>query len=340
MSSQALGPGRIHLSRVVFGCMWSGGLREPEIHRLVHAAIDHGITSFDTAPLYDFHGSEQVLGRALRDRRSRVEVLTKAGLRWDGEHGRELFQFTDAQGTRRIVRKDSRPPSLRAEVEASLLRLGVEQIDLLQIHHPDIDTKIADSVGELVRLRDEGKVRAIGVSNYSPDQLCAAIVAAGPAGLDSLQCEYNLLERWAEDELLPLCRAQNVGVLAFSPLAKGVLAGAFRARNRTLAPASRGSSYGRWLPRGLSELAVALVNTPIAKVHATTPDQVALSWLLLQPGVTSVVCGASTLAQVESNARAMQLRLDPEECGRINAVFAGLRPALRGLNRVGRWVGR
>jgi aryl-alcohol dehydrogenase-like predicted oxidoreductase len=199
-----LGKSSLEISRVVLGCMWPDRLSEPEIERLIHVAFDAGITSFDSAPLYGFHGSERILGRALRDRRDKVQILTKAGLCWDSTHGTVLFEFTDEGGTRRAVRKDSRPAQLVAEVEASLKRLGTDVIDLLQIHHPDDQTPLEESLSTLADLVKMGKVRALGVSNFSPAQLAqASAFLAAKAPLAALQCEYNLLERWPESELLP-----------------------------------------------------------------------------------------------------------------------------------------
>lgn len=316
--------------------MWSPGLRAPEVERLIHQACDLGITSFDTAPLYDFHRSEEILGNALRGRRDRVQVLTKAGLRWDDVHGRVLFEFTDTAGVRRSVRKDSRPQSIRAEVEASLRRLQVEQIDLLQIHHPDLDTPIADTLGELSRLRDAGVIKAIGVSNYDAQQLTQASDALGAHGLDALQCEYSLVQRWPEHELLPLCLSRHVGVLAYSPLAKGTLAGLSRRRNRRLSKASRGSEYGTLLSRATIFVSVATALMPVARAHGVTVDQIALAWLLAQPGLSAVVAGASTAAQLRSNAAAASVSLSPEELRRIGEVFSLLATPLQLQRRLRR----
>lgn len=317
--------------------MWSPALREVDVERLIHEACDRGVTSFDTAPLYDFHRSEQIVGRALRGRRSQVQILTKVGLRWDDVHGRVLFEFTDPSGQRRAVRKDSRPLSIRTEVEASLRRLQVEQIDLLQIHHPDLDTPFEDSLGELARLRDVGLIRAIGVSNYSPEQLTKAIHALGDGGLDALQCEYSLVQRWPEQALLPLCSAHQVGVLAFSPLAKGTLAGFSRRRSRGMPRASRGTDYGSTLTRSLIYATVALVVEPIARAHDASADQVALAWLLAQHGQTAVVVGASTSEQLRSNASAASISLSEAERARIGNAFARLYLPLRVTQRLGRF---
>lgn len=334
VTSVALGPGRIRVSRVVMGCMWSPSLSASDITELVHVACDHGISSFDTAPLYDFHRSEQILGRALADRRSRVQILTKAGLRWDADHGQVLFSFQDAHGTQRAVRKDSRPTSLRGEVEASLRRLGVEQIDLLQVHHPDTSTPIADSLGELARLREAGLIRAIGVSNYSPLQLAQAAQSLGKGGLDCLQCEYSLIERWAESELLPRCREGGVGVLAYSPLAKGLLAGSSGRRERSRVSASQGGSYASRLSRAVIQEAVELALGSVSRSHRVSVSQGALAWLLAQPGLSAVVVGASAPAQIVANAAAARVTLSSLEVAEVGAKFARLRLPLRILRRI------
>lgn len=333
-----LGRSDVRISRVVLGCMWPERLSEPEIARIIHAACDAGVTSFDTAPLYAFHESERVLGRALQDRRQRVQISTKAGLRWDGEHGQILFEFRDAQGVRRAVRKDSRPAQLKAEVEASLARLGTDVIDLLQIHHPDVDTPLADALGALEELRRQGKIRAIGVSNVSPEQLDASFAALAPRALDALQCEYNLLQRWPERELLPRCRAHRTSVLAYSPLAKGVLAGR-RRRRRDERLASDDSSYGQPIARRLIEPKVHAVFDPLRARHAATAGQLALAWALAQPGLSAVVVGASSIEQALENARAAELALSPDEVRQVGEAFAGLGRRLHLLGRARRLPG-
>jgi aryl-alcohol dehydrogenase-like predicted oxidoreductase len=327
-----LGRSELQISRVVLGCMFAERLSEPEITRIIHAACDAGVTSFDTAPLYAFHESERILGRALRDRRQHVQILTKAGLRWDGEHGQVLFEFHDAQGVRRAVRKDSRPAQLRAELEGSLTRLGTDVIDLLQIHHPDVDTPLADSLGVLQELRREGKLRAIGVSNFSPAQLDGAFAALAPHALDALQCEYNLLQRWPEGELLPRCRAQGASVLAYSPLARGLLAGRPPlARGFLRSGAELG--YLHAVARRVVDPAVRERLVPLAEGRDAQPGQVALAWLLAQPGLSAVVVGASSVAQARENARAAELALSPEDVRQLGVAFTAVGRQLHLLRR-------
>jgi methylglyoxal reductase len=322
---------QLGISRVVLGCMFPARLTQTELDHIVHAACDAGITSFDTAPLYAFHRGEEQLGRALRDRRSRVKILTKAGLRWDDMHGRELFSFTDAQGTRRVVRRDSRPGSLREEVHGSLVRLGVEAVALLQLHQPDEDTPIVDSVHALQDLVRTGSIRSFGVSNFSAPQLVAAC-EAGP--IASLQSEYNLLERWPERALLPECMKRGLAFLAYSPLAKGVLAGQSRLRNVGERRSSLGSHYDDVVARVALRPVVHGVLEELARESSRSPAQLALAWLLAQPGVTAVVAGASSVAQVEELAQAASLTLAQRDIDRLSSAFARAGMFLKVADRV------
>ena len=327
-----LGQSSVEISRVVLGCMWPARLSEANIQRLIHAAYDAGITTFDTAPLYGFHTSEAMLGRALRDRRDKVQILTKAGLRWDDTHGEVLFEFSDASGTRRAVRKDARPAQLVAEVEASLKRLDTDVIDLLQIHHPDVLTPLEDSLGALEELVRQGKLRAIGVSNFSEAQLrLASEFLRNSTPLAALQCEYNLLERWPEQELLPVCLEHKLALLAYSPLAKGMLAST-HTRSASGQRASDDSFYGHPLARPLIAAAVRDTLEPIAREHAVDAGEVALAALLASPGC-AVVVGASSEQQAQKSARAQGLSLSASEVARVMARFERLHTPLRALRR-------
>lgn len=332
----ALGQSSVSVSRVVLGCMFPARMGPSDIERVVHAALAAGITSFDTAPLYDFHRGEELLGRALRGRLAQVQLLTKAGLRWDDTHGRELFSFTDAQGQRRVVRKDSRPQSLRMEVEASLKRLGSDVLDLVQIHQPDEDTPIALSIEALAALQDAGQLRAFGVSNYDAAQLTLACQATGAGKLASLQSEYSLLQRWPERELLPLCTRNQVSFLAYAPLAQGVLAGRSTQRSAKALRASRGSRYEGALERVALRSAVQGTLSELAQAHHASSAQVALAWLLAQPGVSAVIVGASSVAQVREVAAAAELNLPRAELSTLGAAFARVAPLLKLSERLHR----
>lgn len=326
MKRSELGSSGVSISRVVFGSMGHGQRTPSEQIAALHAALDAGVTSIDTAPLYEFGEVERTVGRAIRDRREQVEVLSKVGLRWDDAHGDVLFEFNDATGARRKVRRDSRPAALRKDVEESLQRLGTEHIDLCQIHHPDPHVPIADSVGELNRLAREGKIGAIGVSNFTPPQISATVAALAddPTGvrLASDQLEYNLLKRSPEIEIVPQALRHGFGLLAYSPLDAGSLAG--KTLDSKGDPSSGRGGRASFLPTNAAKINAALRDCllPIARQHNESLAAVSLAWLLARPGVSGVVVGASTPDQAIANTRACEIALTPEELVAIEKRFA------------------
>jgi aryl-alcohol dehydrogenase-like predicted oxidoreductase len=291
----------------------------------IQAAIDAGSTTIDTAPLYGYGQAEELLGRALAGRRGRAQILTKVGLRWDDPRGQVLYRFRDAQGREQAVRRNSRPDSIRLEVERSLRRLGVEILDLVQVHHPDPGTPIADTMGALADLLRAGKLRAIGVSNYDAGQMRAAQAALGAIPLASNQIRYSLVERWPEVEVLPCAREAQIGVLAYSPLAQGLLSGGMRAEKLSAADSRRSNPlfHADNLARLSAAIERALV--PVARAHQASVAQVALASLLSQPGLSAVVAGASSIEQAERNAAAAALQLHGDELNAIRKGFGSLR---------------
>jgi aryl-alcohol dehydrogenase-like predicted oxidoreductase len=324
-----LGRSGVRVSRVVFGAMAHG--RDPDEARCLdalHAAIDAGVTSIDTAPLYELGRCERRVGRAVAGRRDRVQLLTKVGLRWDDPHGRVVFRIRDEHGCEQAMRTNSRPDSIRVEVERSLRRLGVEVLDVVQIHRPDPDTPIAESIGALVELRSAGKLRAIGVSNFSAAETAQAQAALGTVPLASHQLHYSLLERRPDAGLLAQAHSRGVGVLAYSPLERGLLAGgAPRAASPARTSGDPRASHPSFHPinRARIDAAVARGLVPIARARALTVAQVALAWVLAQPGVSAVVAGASSTEQARANAAAADLELTGTELAAIERAFAGLR---------------
>ena len=289
--------------------------------RLLHEAVDLGFTAIDTAPLYDFGGSEEHLGRALEGHRQAVSLLTKVGLRWDDRHGEILFE-TDALGRHLRVRRDSRPASVRKDVEESLERLRTDRLDLVQVHHRDGDTPVEETMGELLRLRDEGKLRCIGVCNYRASALRRSATALGDVPLASSQEHYSLVTRSIESEVLPALRDLEAGLLAYSPLEAGLLGG--RLLGRAAPAPSRGPLFH---PRNARRINAALTRVvlPIAQARDVQLSQVALAWLLHQPGVSTVICGASTREQLLQNAEASALALTAGELETLSSAFAALR---------------
>ena len=323
MEHLPLGASSVRVSRVIHGCM--GFSDDATVAtRAIHAAFAAGVTSFDTAPLYGFGRSEEVLGSALADRRAQVQILTKIGLRWDTTFGRVLFETTGPDGVRRVVRKDSRPASLREEVEQSLRRVGVDAIDLLQVHQRDYETPVAHTMATLAQLQREGKIRAIGVSNFSLRDTAEAAASLGALPLGAVQLEYNLISRRIEADVLPWARSRSVGVLAYSPFAQGVLAG--RQLHATAPPSDWRRGSVAFSPANIGIINEALERSalPIARARGVSLAEVSLAWLLAQTGLTAVVAGASTPEQATTNPRAAELRLAPEE-------LRGLTSALRDL---------
>ncbi|OAG73157.1 oxidoreductase [Gluconobacter japonicus] len=192
------------------GWMWGGPDDENGV-RTIHAALDDGINLIDTAPVYGFGHSEEVVGRALAEKPHKAFVATKLGLNW-----------TDEKPEDRKVFRDSRPARIRQEVEASLRRLRVETIDLEQIHWPDAKTPIDESARELQKLHQEGKIRALGVSNFSPEQMD---IFREVAPLATIQPPLNLFERTCEKDILPYAKENDAVVLAYGSLCRGLLSG-------------------------------------------------------------------------------------------------------------------
>ncbi len=321
MEHRSLGATPVSVSRVIHGCM---GFSDDAARatRAIHAAFAAGVTSFDTAPLYGFGRSEELLGAALADRRGQVQILTKVGLRWDATFGRVMFEATDA-GVRRVVRKDSRPTSLRGEVEQSLRRLKVDAIDLLQVHHRDLDTPLPETMATLARLVGEGKIRAVGISNFSLGDTQEAAALLGAIPLASTQLEYNLVERRIEKDVLPWARSHAVSVLAYSPFAQGVLAG--RQRGAAALPSDWRRGSVAFSPENLRRINQALEGSalPIAEARGASIAEVSLAWLLAQPGLTAVVVGGSNEEQVTANARASGLHLTEDELRQLAVAWNG-----------------
>ena len=261
--------------------------------RLVHAALDAGVTLFDTADIYgtEAGASETYLGAALGKRRSEIVVATKFGMDAQGANGPD----DGARGSRRYVRQ---------AVEASLRRLGTDWIDLYQLHQPDPLTPVAETLTALTELVREGKVRYIGSSNFDAWQLADADWTARSAGLEpfiSAQNHFSMLHRLPQAELLPAAEHFGVGVLPFFPLANGLLTGKYQ---RDEKPA--GTRLGDLKPQLLDSAPWEALEQLAAFAKARSVDMVAIAfgWLLAQPAVDSVIAGATKPEQIVANVEA------------------------------------
>jgi len=328
MQYRRLGSTGIDVSAIGFGAwavggwMW-GGVEEQDAIAAIQAAIDQEVNLIDTAPVYGFGRSEELVGKAVRGRRGQVVLATKCGLVWDREEG-EFFFHADEQGgapgpAKYRIYKNLRPASIRREVDQSLQRLGTDYIDLLQTHRQDSTTPLQDTVGELLRLKEAGKIRAIGVSNVTLEQL----QAYGP--VDSAQEKYSMLDRQIEQNgLLEHCRSQQISVLPYSPLANGLLSGVIDPQRQYGAGDLR-RSHPRFTPDYVRRINAALAALePMGQRYRATVSQLVIAWTAAQPGITCVLCGARNAAQAVENARAGAIELEPADRRRIDEIAAAL----------------
>ena len=286
----------LEVSAIGFGCWaiggtyWGEDVTDERSTAAVHAALDGGITLFDTAPLYGEGRADEVLVRALGAHKQHVVIATKVGVRFGGEGH---------------ARSDLRPEHVVADTEASLRRLGLETIDLLQVHWPcEEGTPLVDTVGALDRLVEAGTIRHWGLCNYGAADLRAA---AGLGGLSTLQTPFNLLRREAEGKLLPTCAELGLGVLAYEPLCRGLLSGRF-ATPPTFPESdlrSRDDRFAGPLFRR-SQPFVDGLNRAAAKLGVPTAA-LALAWVARRPGVTCALVGMKGPEQVAANLQATRL---------------------------------
>lgn len=323
MLTRPLGPSGIEASAIglgtwaIGGSRW-GGTEESDAIAAIHTALDGGVTLIDTAPLYGHGRSEEVVGKAIADRRDEVVLATKCGLVWWEDRGEHAYDEGD-----KSIYVNLRPDSIRHEVEQSLKRLGTEVIDLYQTHAQESTTSIEDTMGTLLALKDEGKIRAIGTSNIEPAQL-AAYMDQGP--IASTQEQFSMIDREIEATLLPLCREHHVAVLAYSPMAMGLLSGKM-GPEREFPPDDHRHDNPRFSVENRQRVADMLdAMRSIAEVKGITMAQLVLAWTFHQDGVTHVLAGARTEAQAQANAAAGAVTLEPDELALMNDTVAKRAP--------------
>lgn len=291
------------------GWMW-GGTDEAAAIQAIHASIEAGVNLIDTAPAYGLGLSEEVVGKAIVDRRDKVVLATKCGLVWHGAGGNHFF---DQAG--RPVHRYLGAESIRYELEQSLKRLNTDYIDLYQTHWQDPTTPIAETMQTLLDLKQEGKIRAIGVSNISPEEL-AAYQEVGQ--LDSAQERYSMLDRDIETTLLPYCREHNISMLSYSSLSLGLLTGKI-GPDREFSGDDQRIENPRFSVENRRKIAAMLAQfKPIAQARELTLAQLVIAWTIAQPGITFALCGARNARQAVENARAGRITLTADELGTID----------------------
>jgi aryl-alcohol dehydrogenase-like predicted oxidoreductase len=274
---------------------------------VIHEALDLGINWIDTAAVYGFGHSEEVVGRAVAGRRSQVLIATKCG-RVLGPDGTKIVSSLSAA-------------SVRAELEASLRRLGTEWIDLYQIHWPDDGPGMEEAWSEISKAVKEGKVRYAGVSNFDPAQM-RRLMAIHP--ITSLQPPYSMLRRDIEKEILPFCAGNGIGVICYSPLQMGLLTGAFdRARVAALPSDDLRSRNAYFTEPALSSnLALVEKLRPIAARNGRSVGELAVAWVLARPEVTAAIVGGRRPGQAREIAAAADWELSGKDAAEIGALLA------------------
>ena len=327
MKSREIGKSGIEASVVGFGSwaiggwMWGGAADENEAVAAIHAAIDSGMNLIDTAPMYGFGASEEIVGKAVYDRRDKVVLATKCGLIWHEERG-DFHCFTDEKHPSKDGKfKISRclaPDVIRYEVEQSLKRLKTDHIDLLQTHWQDSTTPISETMETLLKMKEEGKIRAIGCCNTDIDQI-SQYNATGE--LDCVQELYSMLDRNPDKEILPYTDGQNIAFLAYSSLGQGLLTGKI-GPERVFNDGDQRNYKPRFSVENRQRIKQMLDPfQPVADKHGVTLGQLAISWTVARNGCSHALVGARTAEQVLENAVGGTLELDDGDLEIMNSTI-------------------
>ena len=291
---------------------WWRNSDDDESVRTIHRALELGINTIDTAPVYGFGHSEEVIGKAIKGRRSEYIIATKCGLWWDDDEGSFRFEKDGHRVTRNLTSH-----AIRTEIERSLKRLGTDYIDIYYTHNPacpPVMTPVEETVGTLMELKKEGKIRAIGSSNMTPDEI-RAYTSCGE--IDIIQGHYSMLDRSAEKEIIPLCRELGLSFHGYMPLERGLLTGKTKADYK-VQPGDAREDSPLWKPDKFPEVLgfVDGLKDICEKYHCTQP-QLAVAFLLARGSDINVICGARRVFQIEDTALAADVELDESDVKEI-----------------------
>ncbi|MDF2964071.1 MAG: aldo/keto reductase [Paenibacillus sp.] len=299
MKLKALGKTDTKVSTITFGCWELGGgpwefTSDDNNIKAIQAAFDMGITTFDTAEGYGAGHSEEIVGSALEGKRKETVISTK------------------------VSRANLAPNNVRSSAEASLKRLKTDYIDIYYIHWPSFEIPVSETLSEFNKLKEEGLIRAIGVSNFSLEQLKEA---SGYAQIDVIQPEYSLLHRSIEAEIIPYCLQENIGIMSYSSIAKGILTGAFHLGNKKLDENDFRSTRRLFLPEHLEkERELIVLLKEIADAKEKTVSQIAISWLLHQQALTTAIVGSQSINHMKENVEAVDIELSSEEINALDSL--------------------
>lgn len=292
----------ISLGTWVFsGDAW-GGAPEQECIDAVNAAVEYGINLIDTAPIYGYGRSEEIVGKAIKGKHNKIILATKCGLKGKGAY----------------IENNLTASFIREEIENSLKRLGVDYIDLYQCHWPDPNTPIEETIKQMCALQKEGKIRYIALSNYSLKQLKEALCYAN---IVTIQDHYSLLERSLEKELLGFCQEKRIGILTYGSLGGGILTGKYRTQTKFDSSDARSFFYKFYNGKNFqkSEKLVNILKEISSKTKRPL-NQIALNWVRQKKGITSAIVGARNAEQAEANALAAEWELSQEDFDILQAV--------------------
>jgi methylglyoxal reductase len=318
MEYREIGKSGIEASSIALGTWavgggpWWGESSDGESIRAIHAAIDAGVTMIDTAPAYGFGRSEQVVGRAIRGRRDKVVLSTKCGLWWND--GRGSFKF-EQLGKR--VHTCLRPETLALEIDLSLERLGTDYIDLYMTHWQSVEpdkTPIEDTMAALLKMKDLGKIRAIGVSNAEVPHMEKYLETGR---IESNQLKYSMLDRRIEKEQVPFCREHRISIQVYSPLEQGLLTG-----NIGMDYELSETAYRNNIPWFKPENRKKVLDMfdgwkALTEKYACSIAQLVIAWTAAQPGITFVLCGARKTGHVLDNVKAAGIGLSNADMKRM-----------------------
>ncbi|MFW6065590.1 MAG: aldo/keto reductase [Planctomycetota bacterium] len=328
MEYRQLGKSDVKVSAVTLGTwaiggwMW-GGQDESDAIDAIKRSVDLGVTSIDTAAVYGFGKSEELVGKAVADRRDKVQILTKYGLRWDIDAGGvEHFDTQDNEGNPITIHKYAKPDSVIEECERSLKRLGTDYIDLFQCHWRDRSTPVEETFEAIDKLLKDGKILAAGVSNFTVEEIEAANKAVP---LAAAQPPFSMVNRGAEKDVIPHCRDNSIGVIVYSPLERGLLTGKVTLDREFPEDdhRSRTPLFSRENRKRVLDFLEKV--RPIANAHDATLAQVVINWTIHRPGITAALVGARNASQAEQNAAAAELKLSDEEMSRIDDLVDDLK---------------
>ena len=323
MPLRQLGSSDLKVTPVIFGAwavggwMW-GGNDEADSIEAIRASVRAGVNTIDTAAIYGQGYGEEVVAKAIKGMRDKVVIATKCGRRWDSPTGTNPWTTTDRHGNEVTIRSISKPASIFHECEQSLKRLRTDVIDLYQIHWPDTETPAEESMGAMTKLKKQGKIRAIGVSNYNLQQL---ETAAKHAPIASLQPPYSIIQRQIETDLLPYCRTNDIGVIVYSPLERGLLTGKVTPARR-FPEGDHRATHKFFTPENRQRILDTLEKLrPLTEKHKASFAQLLIAWTISQPGITAALVGARNAEQSVHNAQAMNIKLSHAEIAQIRAAF-------------------